>query len=129
MVSCVPSFPTGGCSVLRKIADLPLVDLLHPETAGGWGRTVRSAEQLEKKLSRDPESIAEASKLRAHLSLVTTARSIQPAHIPSRTDAEIEAAINTLLHADVVIPAVAIAALLARRAKTFARGCEEQPNC
>ena len=92
------------------------------------GRTERAAKSLEEKLSRNRETLAEASELRAHLALVTVAKSVQPDMVPLRTREELEDCIGRLLRANIKLPDVTFAALLAREAKDLRRVVQDNPS-
>ena len=112
----------------EKKSKLNLSMILAGNVPGGIGRTERSAKALEQKLSQDRERVAEASELRAHLALVTLAKSLQPSMIPSRSPQEIAEGIERLTRASVELPDVTIGALLSKYAKEIRLYVQNQPT-
>ena len=86
------------------------------KTKGGWGRSLRPARDLERKLSSKPEHAAEAADLRSHLDLVALAQMFTPSRVATITTQEMREAYARLSRV-VTIPTEVLAAMLGRKAR------------
>ena len=128
VLSCDP----GDMELEKRIASLPLAQILEGEPHGGWGRTIRACVEAEGKLAKDVNMQSEACTLRAHISLVGTARQLQAAKLASRSDTEIEEGFSLLFTAGLRLPPAIQRALVLRRVKavrtTLLQGEEPTPE-
>jgi hypothetical protein len=109
----------GEDAVGAKKKKLELSLVLAGEPHGGWGRTIRAANAMIQKLSKNSETRADASDLRAHLDLVQLARNLQPQNIPNLADKELHDGLARLQKAEVQFPTACVIALLKRRTTTL----------
>lgn len=108
---------------------LPLREVIAGEKKGGWGRSIRGANQVLSKYMKNGDTKDLGLQLSAHLELVHIARSMQAANIPAIDSEEnVGMMADRLKKAGVELPEAVQVALVYRKMSILRKSLSEDAS-